>query len=356
MKIFLKTILILLGVIILETPCLASTFYFSESNINLSPNNVFSLDITVNPQEKKGYTMKASIEYPGDLLEIKSFDFADNWIKVSDSKFNLIDNEGGFLVKTAGYPMGIIEPTLFGTVNFVAKRKGVAIVEAKNDSFIFDEENKNILSFPLSASTTVKIGDYDLSISYIYNEVKLIKSGVVNNLLSSLDAKRDLEKEQSSAKYIEILVGEDVLPIKQQSAINNFIVYGSKSTLKLGMGERAGVLNSYKSAFSRLPETESQWSDVLKIANGRWPNEKNLIKEEEAEKGFKSIYLREPDRKNSNDDAAVTIMTYGLRLSNRNLDSEKAAIKIFRNIFGYYPKKAVSWDMVRAIAYSGATR
>jgi hypothetical protein len=49
-------------------------------------------------------------------------------------------------------------------------------------------------------------------------------------------------------------------------------------------------------------------------------------------------------------------MTYGLRPAKRNLDSEKAAIKIFKDIYGYAPKTASAWDVVRAIAYSGATR
>ncbi len=59
---------------------------------------------------------------------------------------------------------------------------------------------------------------------------------------------------------------------------------------------------------------------------------------------------------NPNDNAAVTIITYGLRPSNRNLNSEKAGITIFKAIYKYNPESAIDWDIVRAIAYSGAVR
>jgi len=67
-------------------------------------------------------------------------------------------------------------------------------------------------------------------------------------------------------------------------------------------------------------------------------------------------YLRDPNRTNAHDDAAVTVMAYGLRPAGRNLDSEKAAIKYFKAIYGYTPSAATAWDVVRAIAYSGSTR
>jgi hypothetical protein len=59
---------------------------------------------------------------------------------------------------------------------------------------------------------------------------------------------------------------------------------------------------------------------------------------------------------NPKDNAAVTVMTYGLRPAIRNMDSEKSAILIFEAIYDYAPSSAQDWDIVRAIAYSGAVR
>ncbi|MFA4937543.1 MAG: hypothetical protein WC575_04665, partial [Patescibacteria group bacterium] len=61
-------------------------------------------------------------------------------------------------------------------------------------------------------------------------------------------------------------------------------------------------------------------------------------------------------RANAHDDAAITVMAYGLRPLPRNLNSEKVAIKTFKALFGTNPVSATDWDTVRAIAYSGATR
>jgi hypothetical protein len=138
--------------------------------------------------------------------------------------------------------------------------------------------------------------------------------------------------------------------------IVNFIAYGTANTLKLGSGERAGVVNSYQAAFNRLPTTSEQWNDVVKIANGRWPKETSTSAETKAKVEFKKIYLRDANMANPHDNAAVTVISYGLRPAARNLASEKAAIKSFKAIYKYAPTKATHWDIVRSIAYSGATR
>jgi len=117
------------------------------------------------------------------------------------------------------------------------------------------------------------------------------------------------------------------------------------------------VLNSYFSVYGKLPVSVDDWKDVIKIANGRWPSVKNEQAEKNTqEKLFKKIYVRTAQMTNANDNAAVSVITYGLRPANRNMNSEANAIKIFKGIFKYNPTSAVDWDIVRAIAYSGAKR
>lgn len=192
----------------------------------------------------------------------------------------------------------------------------------------------------------------------IASEAAEVFKANINSLLEKFGFKRDVAKEQASAqKYVkELIKNAKGLTKENQYALTNFVAYGTDTTLKLGEGERAGVVNSYKSAFNKLPANEAEWSDVIKIANGRWPSAKNSLSEANAAEAFKKIYKRNPDRTNSHDDAAVTVIAYGLRPSNRNTDSEKAAIKSFKAIYGYNPSTATAWDVVRAIAYSGATR
>ena len=111
----------------------------------------------------------------------------------------------------------------------------------------------------------------------------------------------------------------------QKYAIAYFIHNGTQTTVVLGAGERTGVLNSYLSVFDKLPREENEWQDVIKIANGRWPTERNTAAEKDAEsKFFTVVYKHAADMSNPHDNAAVTVIAYGLRPADRNLDSEKA--------------------------------
>ena len=134
------------------------------------------------------------------------------------------------------------------------------------------------------------------------------------------------------------------------------MVYGTQSTQRLGSGERAAVVNSYYQAYKKLPKTETEWSDTLKIANGRWPSERNMTAENQAKLEFRKVYLRDAVLTNNKDENAIMVMAYGLLPPSRNLDSEKAAIKTFRYVYGHSPVNALAWNIVRAIAYSGTKR
>ncbi len=141
-----------------------------------------------------------------------------------------------------------------------------------------------------------------------------------------------------------------------ETAVTSFVAYGTVSTVHLGAGERAGVVGSFQSAYGRLPQSEYDWQEILKIANGRWPGTLLPERETAMSQTFQRVYLRSPNQKQANDNAALSIMAYGLRSAKRNLGSEAAAIASFRSIFGRAPSSSSDWDAVRAIAYSGAKR
>lgn len=133
----------------------------------------------------------------------------------------------------------------------------------------------------------------------------------------------------------------------------DFVVAGTESTVKLGAGERAGVLNSYKSSFGKSPQTQVEWEDIIRISNNQLPLTTNFAAEKKAKMEFKKVYRREADMKNSNDQTAINMITYGLRSERRDLNSERAGIRIFVGIYQYLPVSALDWDTIRAIAYSG---
>lgn len=192
----------------------------------------------------------------------------------------------------------------------------------------------------------------------VLTDAAIISSGNPETILSAIGAVRNIPAEIAvAAKYTANLInGIKGLSAEAKNAITNFVVYGTPTTKKLGAGERAGVINSYKAAFGKVPVTEAEWKDAIAIGNGRWPAAKSAVAEAKAIVEFKKVYKRSPNLKQPNDNAAVTVIAYGLRPSVRNTNSEKAAIKSFKYIYGYAPKSAIDWDIVRAIAYSGAKR
>jgi hypothetical protein len=191
----------------------------------------------------------------------------------------------------------------------------------------------------------------------IQNEAIIISAAQIEPLLYALTQTRDLAREKKASVAVSILAAKmSGIQLKHWLALTNFIAYGTPSTAVLGIGERAGALNSYKAAFGSLPANAKQWEDVIKIANGRWPTQQSFAAEAKAKLTFKQIYGREVNTNNQNDNAAVTIMAYGLRPSARNLISEKTAIITFKYFFKRAPVSASDWDAARAIAYSGAKR
>ncbi len=223
---------------------------------------------------------------------------------------------------------------------------------------------------PLPIDTTILSGlgareivaTSDIQKTQIVNDSSIVmQSGTdLNLILAHLNVKKDVSAQANSMnKYIpELKKGIKGLTLNNIYAINNFIVYGTITTRKLGAGERAGVISSYKKAFAKLPVDEKSWNDCIAIANGRWPSETSASAEKMAKTQFQKIYKKIPDMNNAKDKAAIAVMAYGLRqkAENRNLDSERSGIKTFKSIYGKNPTSTEDWNIMQAITYSGASR
>ena len=197
----------------------------------------------------------------------------------------------------------------------------------------------------------------DNTLETITVESGYVAQGNADIIVGNAKAIRDISAETSSyAKYVSPLLKNFSLSASAANTLNYFIWYGTPATKKLGAGERAGVISSYLQAYNKLPQTAAEWSDVLKISLGRWPSELSDSAETQAKSEFKKVYNRAADMSNNKDENAITIIAYGLRPTNRNTDSEKAAIISFRHVYAHDPVNSLAWNIVRAIAYSGTSR
>lgn len=263
----------------------------------------------------------------------------------------------------------------------VSKNDGTVIYEGKGESYedknlqskkyfygIFSIDKNNnysnittISATPLAekiintskSKTPLKIKSLYGQSKTVVESISLSEAGEVYNYNKFV-----LLDNTGKSLYLKVMfLNRKALSDRTKYAVARFINEGTETTKDLGAGERAGVLASYYQAFKELPEIESDWQDVIKIANGRWPIQKSESMEKETKEGiFLKVYKRAPDNDNAYDAAAIAIITYGLRPAARNAESEKAGIKIFKSIYSYNPTSASDWDIVRAIAYSGAKR
>lgn len=158
MKKYLFTILLgAFGIMTIATPVLAATSVsFTPVNVSVRQGQTFNLTIGINPQGVKNYTAKTELHYPADLLEVKSFTFADSWMPLTQLGYDLTDNTNGVFIKTAGYPGGVSSAVTFGTISFLTKKSGNGTIALNSNSFVLDANNQNVLT-GTSVQTAVAI-------------------------------------------------------------------------------------------------------------------------------------------------------------------------------------------------------
>jgi len=161
-KILITISLAVLGVAVLATSAAAATtISFSPASVSATAGKTFNVVISINPQNIANYTEKIELDYPADLLQVKSFSLGSNWMALSQTGYDLIDNTNGELIKTAGYPGGLSSTATFGTVTFYAKKAGSGTIKLADGSLALDANNQNVISgtpqvaFTVTAPTSV---------------------------------------------------------------------------------------------------------------------------------------------------------------------------------------------------------
>lgn len=146
----------LFGLLAFSAPAFAaSAFSFAPASASVKSGDTVTLRISLDPQGVKNYTAKAEINFPADLLEATDFTFADKWLPLTQAGFDAVDNAGGVLVKTAGYPAGASGPVLFGTISFLAKKAGSGTIKQGANSLVLDASGQNVLSGGAQTAITI---------------------------------------------------------------------------------------------------------------------------------------------------------------------------------------------------------
>ena len=122
----------------------AASLYFSELKKEYQQGDVFSVSVFINPENIRVYTVKIELNYPSDLLQVRSFGFGNSWMPLSQAGYDV--NTSGTLIKTAGYPNGAASSVLFGKVVFYVKKTGTGAIHLSNNSLVYNQDSQNVLS------------------------------------------------------------------------------------------------------------------------------------------------------------------------------------------------------------------
>lgn len=144
-KSFFVAFVILLGFVAMPSETHASSFVFQSKVITVEKGQTFTMPVVIDPSGEKNYTVRFTLGFPSDILEVTSFTLSPSWIAVPQPGYDLIDNTRGEFIKTAGFPKGFSLPESFGTVTFRAKAAGEANITVGPRSFVLNGESKSTL-------------------------------------------------------------------------------------------------------------------------------------------------------------------------------------------------------------------
>jgi len=152
-----KTIIkisIFIGTLIFSSQAFAATdASLSPKEASIAPGSAFTLTISLDPHGSANYAEKLELDYPADLLEVRSFTLNSSWTALTQAGYDSIDNAKGMMIKSAGYSGGFSKDTVFGTVTFVGKKSGTASVSFGTGSKAYDASGEASLSGGSAAVT-----------------------------------------------------------------------------------------------------------------------------------------------------------------------------------------------------------
>ena len=147
--------LVVFGFMVIPFGAEASSFVFQNKVITVEEGQTFTMPVTINPSGEKNYTVRFTLGFPSDILEVTSFTFAPSWLAVPQPGYDLTDNKGGEFIKTAGFPQGFSLLVPFGEVTFRARSAGKGRITGGPRSFILNAESKSTLESRPQVAITI---------------------------------------------------------------------------------------------------------------------------------------------------------------------------------------------------------
>jgi len=123
----------------------AASFDIPDIEEEIFVGDTIKVPVYVESEDERVSIVHVVIDFPRELFWAKSFTFARGWVPVLGVEFDGIDNGKGEIVKTGGFEDTFMGRQLFGTIEFIAIRDGIAEIKPNGTSYIFDTKNESLL-------------------------------------------------------------------------------------------------------------------------------------------------------------------------------------------------------------------
>lgn len=122
---------------------IAAKIIMSPPSSKSMVGKLVTVNLDIDPETDRVYTVKADIRFPSDLVSVDSWTFNKDWIGLRQPEYDSLNNSAGILVRSAGFTGGVIERKRFGTIIFKTKTEGTATISINGKSFTLDADGNN---------------------------------------------------------------------------------------------------------------------------------------------------------------------------------------------------------------------
>jgi hypothetical protein len=323
----------------------------STDAAGIAVGDTFDVMVDVDPSGESLDTVRVELSYDTAYVEVASYTLGELFPYESPS--NEIDNTYGTLSYGA-YKFGdaVTDAGVVATVTFVAVGGGDTTISLSEDSKLISDGTESLDTSMLTGLSLTISGD---------------AADTTTTEETTTEETTDTSYTSDPALEAEALVYFGAFYARMPSSSTDWealhcIAYGGCQGDPRDIDAEAAALELFGQKYAKMPETHMEWNVLHTIAytdlltydqmDSTEDTSSELSVEEQAIGWFGTLtgYLPTSDA----DWLAIEYMVNGYFPEHRDLDAEVAAISLFTQTFGGEPSSHQDWNIVSAIAYSGA--
>ncbi|KKU40141.1 MAG: hypothetical protein UX57_C0024G0013 [Candidatus Uhrbacteria bacterium GW2011_GWE2_46_68] len=306
-----------------------ATISLSPTTTSVDTGEDFTLSVLVDPNGESLDTVRVNMSYDPTLLEAIRFDLGTQFPSLSPGYE--IDNTAGALTY-GGYKYGtqVTAEGTFATVTFRALSSGTAAISITSDSKAIDDGTEKVDVSELGSATITIAGDTVESTTPATTETTTTT---------------DVSLEQQALVYFGAFYARMPSSGDDWSALHCLVIFGAKYAKMPSSGMEWNVIHTL--AYTDFLGVTTSDDEEVVIEEPVVEEEEPVVEEEEETTETGTL------PSDSADWEFVDIAAHGYSgATDASLEAE--ALSVFTSTFGRLPSGDDDWNLLKAIAYSGA--